>query len=104
MAQKTLLFTTTGASTFTVPIDFNIANNSVICIGGGGGGAYSTSTGPGNGGQGAGFALYSNLNLTPGATVNISIGTGGAGAATSGVAGGSTWVNWNTSSLTSTNS
>ena len=86
MAVKTIIITTTGASTWTVPVDWS-SNNTIRVIGGGGGGR--TSSGAGGGGGGGGFSSISNVNLSPGTTVYASVGTGG----TAGLNGANTWVN-----------
>ena len=82
------IFITSGTS-WTVPSDWNDANNTVHVIGGGGGGGQ-TLTGDGAGGGGGGaYSRVSNLDLTPDTSVTISIGAGG-GTET---AGGDTYFN-----------
>src|SRR4029077_8351611 len=52
----------TSSQTWTVPADWNSANNYIYCIGGGGGGgAYNYPAG----GGGGGFARKTNVALTP---------------------------------------
>lgn len=91
--MATVIVLTAGA-TWTVPADWNNANNSVECIGGGQGGqdgvASCVSATPGTGGVGGSYAKSSNFSLTPGASVNIQIGAGSAHAL-SPSAGGDTW-------------
>ncbi|MGJ5135615.1 RHS repeat-associated core domain-containing protein [Bradyrhizobium oligotrophicum] len=94
-ADAAQVFLTSG-STWTVPSDWNGANNTIEVIGGGGGGAGSNASGEGaGGGGGGGYSKLSNLPLQPGATVTYQIGLGGAaGAATAmGSAGGDTYFN-----------
>jgi hypothetical protein len=96
-SSKIVLFLTTpGAGTFTVPANWNSANNSIECISGGSGGDNGFNEG--SGGGGGGYAKITNLSLTPGSTINFSVGAGGAGGAQSttvefGKAGGDTWFN-----------
>jgi hypothetical protein len=77
---------TTGTS-WTVPADFNSANNNVYIISGGGGGSGSVNAGAtlnkagGGGGGGGGFVSISNTSLTPGNSVSYAIGAAGAGSA-----------------------
>jgi hypothetical protein len=81
--------TTTGAGTFTVPSDWNSANNTIETIGGGGSGGINTR----NGGGGGGYSKISNLPLTPGASIDYSVGVGGTGETSDGVNGQDTWFN-----------
>lgn len=76
-----VIFLTSG-TTWTVPADWDSANNTIEAIGGGGGG-FST-----RGGGGAAYSKTNNLVLTPGSTVTIRIGAGGAPWAD----GGDTWL------------
>ena len=95
-ATPTVIVLTSGTN-WTVPNDWNSADNFIDVIGGGGGGG-SPENGvayAGSGGGGA-FSQDNNLTLTPGAAVQYSIGSSGAGAATAGTAGntgGDTWFN-----------
>lgn len=95
MVQKIYAFTT-GATTFTVPADWNNASNQIIVIGGGGGGGRPpANSGGAGGGGGGGWAERSNTTLTPGSAVTISVGAGGTGASvngTTGGTGGQTWI------------
>src|SRR5262249_43912750 len=73
---KVIFLTTTGAGTWTVPADWNSANNTIEVIGGGGGqGAISGSYS--SGGGGGAYSQISNLTLTSGASVNFTVGAGG---------------------------
>jgi hypothetical protein len=71
-----------SSQTWTVPADWNSANNYVYCIGGGGGGA----SGGGGGGGGGGYAITYNIGLTPNSGAGVAVGGGGAGG--SGFGGG----------------
>lgn len=89
MAATVIFLTTTGAGTWTVPSDWNNANNSIEVIGGGGGGGSYN-----NGGGGGGYSKVVNVTLTPGAGIAVNVGAGGAGGprfAGNGGAGGDTW-------------
>ena len=106
MATKTVLIT--SGTTWTTPAALDpTVNATVICIGAGGSGRKGVSGASGTGGGGGGGALSSSsINLTAGATVYISIGSGGVTSTTAGsngVAGGDTWLNWNTSTRVSSN-
>ena len=69
-----LVFSATGANSFTVPN--NITSASVLVVAGGGGGGG----GAWGGGGGAGGVVYgSSYPLTPGSSMSISVGSGGAG-------------------------
>lgn len=65
-----VIFLTSG-TTWTVPNDWNVANNEVECVGGGGTGATGSGT---YGGGGGAYSANTNLNLTPGASITIAIG------------------------------
>lgn len=95
---KTVVLTTTGASTYTIPADFS-SFVSVEVIGGGGGsrGSNSASTVSSAGGGGGAYSKTTGITgLTAGATTYVSIGAGGtAGTSTpgNGGTGGDTWFN-----------
>jgi hypothetical protein len=74
----------TSSQTWTVPADWNSANNYVYCIGGGGGGGTG---GNGGGGGGGGYARKNNIALTPSTGVGVTVG-GGGGAGSAGNGGG----------------
>jgi len=96
VTTKVIFLTTTGLNTWTVPSDWNNANNTIECIGGGGsGGAASGSRCSASGGAGGGYGKISNVTLTPGASVSYGVGAGGAAvsATSAGNAGGDTWFN-----------
>lgn len=86
----------TSGTTWSVPADWNSANNSIECIGGGGGGFATTGAG-GGGGGGGGYAKAVNVTLTPSTSVKYKIGNGGS----AGVAGGPTYFCQATTSCTS---
>jgi hypothetical protein len=76
----------TSGSSWTVPSNWNNANNSIEVIGAGGGGG-------GNGRRGGGGGAYSkstNVALTAGASVAINVGAAGTGT---GANGGDTYFN-----------
>jgi hypothetical protein len=80
-AATNVIYLTSG-TTWTVPADWNPANNSIEVIGGGGGGANGIgNTNAGSGGGGGGYSKINNLALTPGANVTVQVGTGGANGA-----------------------
>lgn len=86
----------TSGTSWTVPDDWNSANNAIETIGGGGGGAGQGSVNQTAGGGGGAYSKISNLSLVTGASVSYVVGTGGAGAPAgndTGTAGGDTWFN-----------
>lgn len=84
-ASATTIFLTSG-STWTVPNDWNSANNTIEVIGGG----ASAGGGVGiNGGGGGAYSKISNLFLTSGSSVTYRIGLAGGIGAT----GGDTYFN-----------
>jgi hypothetical protein len=94
-------FLTVGSGTWTVPSDWNNANNSVECLGGGAGGtgSWTDNNVGGSGGGGGAYAKSVNLTLTPGTSVSYTVGAGGAGGpaavgdTSNAGAGGDTWFN-----------
>lgn len=100
-STKTLFLTSTGLSTWTVPVDWNSGDNSVELIGGGGGGG----TWDQKGGGGGAYAKSTNLVLMPGASISYSVGAGGAGyigaSSTNATDGADTWFNGATFSAAS---
>lgn len=73
----------TKDTSWTVPADWNNANNTIEAIGGGGGGAGGNPgavTGGGAGGGGE-YRRVANVTLTPGATISYAVGVGGSGGA-----------------------
>ncbi len=87
--HTTIFLTTTGAGSWTVPADWNDADNSIEVIGAGGGGRSGTGTTRGGGAGGGGYSKITNLDLTPAASVSYQVGAGGG----SGTAGGDTYFN-----------
>lgn len=89
-----VVFITSG-TTFNVPSDFNVLNNTIECIGGGGG-AFKGKSGTYDAGAGGGaYSKSVNQILTPSSTVNVNIGSGGIGSTTAntpGTNGGDTWI------------
>lgn len=92
--MTTIALSTAGAGTWTVPADWNNANNTIHCIGGGGGsgGAYNGSN-SGGGGGGA-YAGTPNVTLTPGNVIQLSVGAAGAGGSDTPGAGGKGGTTW----------
>jgi hypothetical protein len=90
---STTILTDTNRTSWTIPTDWNDADNWILAIGGGGGGG-SIGTG-GAGGGGAAYAFSDNLAAANigglGNTVTIGIGTGGP--QDTGTAGGDSWFN-----------
>jgi hypothetical protein len=82
------VFIISGTS-WTVPVDWNAANNSVETIGAGGGGQTADISYAGSGGGGGAYSKITNLSLTGGDTIALQIGGGGL----PGAAGGDTWFN-----------
>jgi hypothetical protein len=90
---------TSGSNqSYSVPADFNAANNTIQCIGGGGGGGAAAGTnGGGGGGPGGAWASISNAGLTPSGTATFFLGTAASGGSApnttaSGGAGANTWM------------
>ena len=79
MAYTSISFiTTTGASTFAVPANFNPNDNLVEVIGSGGGGsARQSSSVGGTGGGGGAYASSTNVQLPGGKNVDVQIGAAG---------------------------
>lgn len=69
-----------GGLQWTVPLDWNSSNNSIICIGAGADGTHP------DGGGGGGWSRKNNLALTQGGLVDYKVGDRGA-------VGGDTWFN-----------
>jgi hypothetical protein len=64
-----------SSQTWTVPADWNSANNYIYCIGGGGGGGSGTNYPTGGGG--GGYAIRHNIALTPNSGAGVAVGGGG---------------------------
>lgn len=97
-ATVTNLTTTGSLLTYTSPIDWNDANNTIECVGGGAGGARSSSTINVTGSGGGAYSAIANLTFaTPGTTTaSYRVGDGGAarsGSGGDGNAGTDTWFN-----------
>lgn len=83
-----VILTTTGSVlSWTVPDDWNDADNSIEVIGAGGTGGDSPGAQGGAGGGGGGYSKVTNLSLTPAALISYRVG------ANSGGNGGDTWFN-----------
>ena len=74
--ETAVVFTRTGLSTWTVPID--IYNAQFLVVGGGGGGAGARKKYPGAGGGGGGVATGFVTKLETGSVVNVIVGKGGS--------------------------
>ncbi len=85
LAQTKVVFLTSGNS-WTVPSDWNNANNTVEVIAAGG---MQTASGILWGSGGGSYSRISNLALTPGSNVSYQIGISGQHPTT----GGATWFN-----------
>lgn len=90
----------TQDTSWTVPADWNDANNTIEAIGGGGGGAggNGVATSGGGGGGGGEYRRVANVSLTPGATIAYAVGAGGNGgdSGADGADGGNTTFNTST--------
>ena len=75
-ASTTVQIFLTSGTTWTVPTDWNNANNSIEVIGGGGGGTQSSGAG-----GGGGYSKVVNITLPLGASVTYAAGGSGAGVA-----------------------
>lgn len=94
-AAQIIITTTTS---WTVPSDWNNADNKIEAIGGGGGGggAIGGQYGGGTGGGGGEYRAATNVTLTPGASIPVVVGSGGQGGTTApsnGFAGAATTFN-----------
>lgn len=74
--ETAVVFTRTGLSTWTVPID--IKNAQFLVVGGGGGGAGARKKYPGAGGGGGGVATGIVTKLDTGSVINVIVGKGGS--------------------------
>lgn len=92
-APTRIFLTTAGSASWTVPANWNSANNKIEVIGAGGGGRGRSGT-PRAGG-GGGYSQINNLSLTPGASISLAVGAGGTGGGSgaNGANGGDTWFN-----------
>ncbi len=100
----TIVLLTTGTS-WSVPVDFDPANNTIEGIGGGGGGGGGTNgtgaQGRGGGGAGGGGEYRKISNFNPGGAGSISyvIGQGGTFGAANTSGSNATDTTWNSTSL-----
>lgn len=85
------LYTTTGATTFTVPS--GVTSICVLCVGGGGSGGWYSTPDDAPGGGGGALAYANNISVLPGQTFNIYVGAGGVA---SGGDGEDSWFDNNT--------
>lgn len=93
-AIKVYQITNTATTSWTVPSDWDSANNKIHLFGGGGAGRGGVVSGnnraAGGGGGGGGYTLVEDFSASPGTSITIAVGAGG----TSGAAGGDT--TWDT--------
>jgi hypothetical protein len=83
----TRTFILQGTTAWTVPADWNNADNSIELIGAGGGGAGGNTVGGGSaaaGGGGGEYRKLTNQTYTPSHVITIQVGQGGAGGAAGG--------------------
>jgi len=96
---RVIVLKSDAGATWTVPADWNNANNTIELIGGGGGGSAGNEDGnSGAGGGGGAYVKDTNVALTPSTVLSIAVGAAGAGGKTpgaSGAAGGDTTLNFN---------
>ena len=77
-ATGSVLYTTPGSGTFTVPN--NVTSISILLVGGGGGGGYLLSSqNAGSGGGGGALTYLNGYSVTPGDTYSYNVGQGGLG-------------------------
>lgn len=88
-ATARIYLTATGTHSWTVPSDWNNANNTIEVIGGGGGGGGFNDWSPGGGA----YSKCTNVTLTAGANVNYSVGAGSTGVTSGSADGGDTYFN-----------
>ena len=77
--ETAVIFTRTGLSTWTVPIDIKNAQFLVVGGGGGGGADCNDDATSGGSGGGGGGVVTGEVDLTKGTTVTVTVGAGGAG-------------------------
>src|ERR1700722_15832846 len=66
-----------GTTTWSVPTDWNSANNLIEAIGEGGAGSTATSNSAGGGGGGGAYANTNNFSSASGTIINVQVGAGG---------------------------
>ena len=100
-SSTTQVYVLYSGTSFTTPVDWNNANNSIYIIGGGGGGSGSTYSSifgvAGAGGGGGGVRVLANQTLS--GTIPYAIGAGGTagvGSTTTSTAGSGGTTTWNT--------
>ena len=91
--ETAVVFTRTGLSTWTVPIDIKNAQFLVVGGGGGGGADCNDDATSGGSGGGGGGVVTGEVDLTKDATVVVTVGAGGAGGKVqSNQTDGETWA------------
>lgn len=93
-----------AASTWTVPLDWNNAKNTIHLFGGGGGGAGGAVSGnnraAGGGGGGGGYTKLTNQTLAIGSSITYQIGTRGSFGIYPTPAGSGGTTSWNSGAAT----
>lgn len=89
---KTYSITNIATTSWTVPADWNPANNIIHMIGAGGGGGGNRETNgnnksAGGGGGGGGYTKIINYSAAAGTLISVTAGTGGTGGAAASVGG-----------------
>jgi hypothetical protein len=78
ITPATVLFTSVGTTSWTVPTGVYSVEYLVVGGGGGAGNGYDNA---GGGGGGAGMVLTGNVAVTPGTSYTVTVGAGGTGGA-----------------------
>lgn len=99
-----IVLTSTASTTWTVPSDWNNANNNIHLIGGGGGGAGGYASGNnragGGGGGGGGYTKLTNQTLTKGASITYQCGSAGTVGSVGANGGNGGTTSWNSGAST----
>lgn len=93
-ATQTFLTTAGSNQTYTIPVDWGNATNSIECVGGGAsgaGGKATISSMYATGGGGGGYGRIENASYSPGASITYRVGSGGGTSTTDGVNGSETY-------------
>lgn len=81
-AQTVIYLTHASCGTWTVPSNWNSANNTIELIGAGGAGGTGSNSTAGGGGGGGAYTKYTNQTLTPSSVLNCQVGLGNSGSDT----------------------
>lgn len=94
-AIKVYQITNTATTSWTVPSDWDSANNKIHLFGGGGGGRSGTAStnnrAAGGGGGGGGYTLVEDFSSSPGTSITIAVGVGGTSGPVATAGGNTTW-------------